>query len=43
MKNFKKIIIGDDFPISKINNIDNLTYIKLISHNEFILYYNRQK
>lgn len=36
MKNFKKIIIGDDFPISKINNIDNLTYIKLISHNEFI-------
>ena len=36
MKKFKKIIIGNDFPISKINNIDNLTYMKLTSNNEFI-------
>jgi hypothetical protein len=36
MKKFKKIIIGNDFPISKINNIDNLTYMKLTSNDEFI-------
>lgn len=36
MKKFKKIIIGNDFPSSDINNIDNLTYIKLMSNDEFI-------